>query len=81
MPEQIFMKLGVYIMTPEPISSGYFINPSHHCVCLYVHPPIVARQRHNKNVTAATNTQAAMEGLLDASFYIFSVPYQSKVDD
>jgi hypothetical protein len=28
MPEPIFMKLGMYIMTPEPISTAYFINPS-----------------------------------------------------
>jgi hypothetical protein len=28
MPEPIFMKLG-YIMTPEPISTAYIINPSH----------------------------------------------------
>jgi hypothetical protein len=36
------MKLGMYIMAPEPISTAYFINPSHHSVCLYVYPPIVA---------------------------------------
>jgi hypothetical protein len=29
MPEPIFMKLGMYIMTPEPISTAYFIDPSH----------------------------------------------------
>jgi hypothetical protein len=28
MPEPIFMKLGMYNMTPEPISVAYFINPS-----------------------------------------------------
>jgi hypothetical protein len=27
MPEPIFMKLGMYIMAPEPISTAYFINP------------------------------------------------------
>jgi hypothetical protein len=31
-------------MEPEPISTAYFINPSHQPVCLYVYPPIVARQ-------------------------------------
>jgi hypothetical protein len=40
MPEPIFMKLGMYIMAPEPISSAYFINPSHQSVCLYVYPPL-----------------------------------------
>jgi hypothetical protein len=34
--EPIFMKLGMYIMAPELISTTYFINPSHQSVCLYV---------------------------------------------
>jgi hypothetical protein len=29
MPKPIFMKDGMYIMAPEPISMAYFINPSH----------------------------------------------------
>jgi hypothetical protein len=29
-PETIFMKLGMYIMAPDPISTAEFINPSHH---------------------------------------------------
>jgi hypothetical protein len=29
-----------YITTPEPISTAYFLNPSHHSVCLYVYPLI-----------------------------------------
>jgi hypothetical protein len=29
MLETIFMKLGMYIMTPGPISAAYLINPSH----------------------------------------------------
>jgi hypothetical protein len=64
------VKLGMYsyIMALEPISTAYFINPSHRFVCLYVYPPIVARQRLGKNVTAAKNTQATIEELLDASF-------------
>jgi hypothetical protein len=32
------MKFGMYIMGPEPISTGNFINPSHQSVCLYVLP-------------------------------------------
>jgi hypothetical protein len=39
------MKFGKYIMAPEPISTAYFMNPSNQSVCLYVYPPIVARQR------------------------------------
>jgi hypothetical protein len=34
MPKPTFMKLCVYIMTPEPISTAYFINPSHQSVSL-----------------------------------------------
>jgi hypothetical protein len=30
------MKLGMYIMAPEPISTAYVINPSHQSVCIYV---------------------------------------------
>jgi hypothetical protein len=38
MIEQIFMKFGMYIMAPEPISTAHVINPSHQFVCLYVYP-------------------------------------------
>jgi hypothetical protein len=38
MAEPVFMELGMYIMAPEPISTAYFINPSHQYVCLYVYP-------------------------------------------
>jgi hypothetical protein len=34
MPEPIFINLGIYIMTPEPVQTAYFINPSHQCVCI-----------------------------------------------
>jgi hypothetical protein len=34
MHELIFMKLGMYIMTPEPISTAHFINPSHQSMCI-----------------------------------------------
>jgi hypothetical protein len=77
MPEPIFTKLGMYTTVNEPTSTAYFINPFHQSVCLYVYPPIVAkqhirknpivaRQRFGKNVTVATNTQATRE-LLDAN--------------
>jgi hypothetical protein len=71
MPEWIFMKLGMYIMKPEPISTAYSINPSYQCVCVSVCvsllsllgkglvkciPPFIARQRLTKHVPMATNT-------------------------
>jgi hypothetical protein len=60
MPEPIFMELGMHVMAREPISTAYFMNPSHQSVCLYVYPLIVARQRLGKNVTRATNTHALL---------------------
>jgi hypothetical protein len=62
----IFIKLGMYIMAPEPISMAYFINPSHQSVCLYVYPPIIARQQLGKNISRAMNTLATIGVLLDA---------------
>jgi hypothetical protein len=67
-------------MAPEPISTAYFINPSHQSVCLYVNLPIVARQELGKNVTAATNTHATIEELFDASFSMWPVTYKMKGD-
>jgi hypothetical protein len=79
-PQPIFMKLGMYVMAPEPIPMAYFINPSHQSVCLYAYPPIIAgqglvknspivtRQRLGKHVPAAINTHAKIEELLDTSF-------------
>jgi hypothetical protein len=63
------MKLGVYITSSESSSTEYYINP-----------PIVARQRVGKNVTAATDAHATVEELLDASFSMRFM-YQMKVCD
>jgi hypothetical protein len=46
---------------------------------VYPSPPMVARKRPGKNVTAATKTQATVEELLDLSFSMRSVPYQRNV--
>jgi hypothetical protein len=43
------------------------------CLCI---PPIVARQRLGKNVSAVTNTHATIEELLDESFSMWAVSYQ-----
>jgi hypothetical protein len=65
MPEQILMKLGMHmhIMEPEPISTAYFINPSHQSLCLYVRPSMVAVPWLSKNVTTASNTHTTTEEL------------------
>jgi hypothetical protein len=34
MPEPIFTKPRTYIMAPKPISTAYFMNPSHQSVCI-----------------------------------------------
>jgi hypothetical protein len=53
--QEICMKLGMYIMTHETVSTAYFVNPPIH-LCLYVYFRIVARQRLSKHVPAAINT-------------------------
>jgi hypothetical protein len=68
------MKLGMYIMASEPVSTACYISPSHQ----FVYPPIVARQQLSKNVTAAMNTHGKIKDLLNASFSMISVSCQGK---
>jgi hypothetical protein len=37
MPEPICRKLGMYIVAPEPISTTFFINPSHRSVSVFIY--------------------------------------------
>jgi hypothetical protein len=60
----MFMKFGMHIVIPEPISAARIICLFHHSMCLYVYPILVGRQRLGKNVTAATNAHATIEELL-----------------
>jgi hypothetical protein len=69
MAEPICMKLGIYVMAPDPISEAYFINPSPQSLCLYVHPHNVARQRLGKNVTAVTDIHNNREIVGHVVFY------------
>jgi hypothetical protein len=72
-PEPVFMKLGTWAHLNGVLHKSL---PS---VCVSVcFPPIVARQRLARNVTAAVNTQAPIEKLLNASFYMRSVSYKKK---
>jgi hypothetical protein len=64
MPEPVCIKLCVYIMASEPISTAYITIHSHKSVCLYVLPPVVDRQQLGKNVTAAMNTHITIDELL-----------------
>jgi hypothetical protein len=76
MPKPAFMKIGMYVLVPEPIWTAYIINASHKSVCLYVY---VVRRQRGKNITAARNTHTTIAELLDASFSIWSVSYQRRV--
>jgi hypothetical protein len=78
--EPIFMKLGMYIMAPEPLSTAYFINLSYQSVCLDVNPDTVVRQRLGKNVTPSMSTHVTIE-FLDTSLSVPSVSCPRKVED
>jgi hypothetical protein len=79
MPEQIFLKLDMYIMAPEPISTAYFINPSRQSVCMYVYPRVSLLGNGSIDTFQWQRIQATVGGLLEASFSIRSVSYQMRV--
>jgi hypothetical protein len=81
MAEAVLMKLDMYIMATEVISTAYFINPSHQYLWLHVYLLIVARQRFGRNVITAMNTHATIEEMFKVSFSMLSVSYQGKVGD
>jgi hypothetical protein len=59
------MEIGVYNMAPEPISTAYFINPSHQSAEF----PTVARQRLGKHVPAVNNTRNNRRIVGSVAFY------------
>jgi hypothetical protein len=76
----------MYIMETEPISTAYFINPSHQSVCLCVYPSIAARQqlvkcippsgakqRLGKHVPTVTNTRNNRGAVGGVTFYAVRV--------
>jgi hypothetical protein len=73
MHKPVFMKLGMYIMAPEPISAAYFINPSHHSVCLNVYPTLSLLGNGSVDTFPWQRIQTTIEELLEASFSIRSV--------
>jgi hypothetical protein len=75
MPEPIFIKLSMYIMAPEPISMVYLTNPFHQSVCVCI-PPIVARQRLGKQVSAATNTRNNKIIVGRVCLWVYVSPYR-----
>jgi hypothetical protein len=77
MPDPVFIKIGMYIMTLEPISAVYFINSSHQ----YVYSLSLLGNGSVRNITATTNTHATIEVLLDASLSMWSVSLSRKPGD
>jgi hypothetical protein len=74
MAEPNFMKLGMYITVPEPISTAYFINPNPPPVCVYMCIPLQLLDNSSvkiplsllgnstvKNVTAVRNSHATIK--------------------
>jgi hypothetical protein len=61
----------MYVMTTEPISAAYFINPSTQSLCPYVYEYtfIVARKLLGKHVPAATNTHNDTRIIWGVLFY------------
>jgi hypothetical protein len=65
--EPITMKLGMYVMTPGPISTEYFMET-------------FARKQLDLNITSKNNTHT-IEEFLDSSIYVWPVLYQRKLVD
>jgi hypothetical protein len=77
MPEPIFMKLGLYIMEPEPISMAYFINSSHQSVSVCLSPlPLLGNS--SVNTFPRQRIYEKIE-FLEASFSMRSLLYQRRV--
>jgi hypothetical protein len=73
----MFMKFGLYIMSPKPISTAYFMNPSHQSVSLWLFSLSLLGNGSVKLLLWHTTK----EELLDSSFSICPVSYQKKVED
>jgi hypothetical protein len=71
MPEPIFIKLGMYIMVPESMSTASLISASHLSVCLYV-----ANQRLGKNGNEYTRNNRRMLGRV--VFYAVRIKHNSR---
>jgi hypothetical protein len=79
MSEPVFMKLGMYeyIIAPEPISTAYFINPSHQSTCLYVYPPSLLGN-DSVNTLPLKRIHTAIEELCFVFCAVFVVSKESR---
>jgi hypothetical protein len=68
------MKLGMYVMAPEPISVAYLINPSRQSVCQRVYPRVSLQdKRLIRLVPVESNTRNSR--IVGQSFSIRYGPY------
>jgi hypothetical protein len=88
--ETIFMKLGMCVMAPEPISTAYFINPSHQSVRLCIPLSLLGngsvntfpRQRRIVDVVLYAVHVASKESRrISSSQNLFSLSLQRKVSN
>jgi hypothetical protein len=81
MPELIFTKSGMYVMTPEPISTAYFIK-HFRSVCVSVcESSLSLLGRGSVNTLPRQPVHATIEDSFVASFSVRFVSCQSEVDD
>jgi hypothetical protein len=73
MPEPVFMKLGMYIMGIEPISTAQFINPSHQPVFMYVYSRVSLLGNGSVGTFPWQRIYGTTEELLEVTFCIPSV--------
>jgi hypothetical protein len=66
-------------MAPEPISTAYFINPSHQSLCVYMSIPLSLLDNGSVKTLPRQRIQATVQEFLGASFSMRSVPYQRNV--
>jgi hypothetical protein len=71
MTEPLFMALDMYSMEPEPISTAYFINPSHQSVSICVPLPLLGNEPVKRY--CGIEYIATKEESLKASFSIRSM--------
>jgi hypothetical protein len=76
-PEPIYMKFDIYVMLLEPISTAYFINPSHQSVCLCVYPRLSPLGNGSVNAFPWRSVHAAIKELFGRVVF-FAVRLVSK---
>jgi hypothetical protein len=71
----------IHLLMPEPISTAFFINPSHQPGCLYVYPLLLLGNGSVKTLPQQWIYIKTIDVLFEASFSIRSVLYERKLSD